>query len=98
MPVSEAYAEQMLRENSPVVGGRQYRAQEVVKGAHPCNGCDAEALWDKYKNLCNKMPPCVGEDRLDGRDVVFVDVGPAPEPNAVAHRSAGANTTEKDEL
>ena len=79
MPVSETYVEQVTRENRPVVGGRQYQAEEVVKGDYPCNGCAAAALWDRYKNLCNKMPPCVSAERLDGRDVVFVDVGPAPE-------------------
>lgn len=79
MPVSETYVEQVTRENRPVVGGRQYQAEEVVKGDYPCNGCAAAALWDRYKDICNKMPPCISADRLDGRDVVFVDVGPAPE-------------------
>ena len=83
MTVSNANAEQSRRENNPVVGGRQYQATEVIKKNFPCDGCAASLLWGTHKNICNALPPCMSGERKDGREVVFVDIGPAPEEVAV---------------
>ena len=78
MPVSKAYAEQALRENSPVVGGHQYRAQEVRVIDDRCTSCAAYDNGAINKDLCNALPPCTKPERIDGSNVVFVEVVPAP--------------------
>ncbi len=69
----QSYAKRMERELTPVENGRQYRASELKIIDAECRGCAAK----DDKALCEALPECGKWKRLDGRNVVYVDCGPA---------------------
>lgn len=67
-----------MNENNPVAFDRKYRAQAVKIIDERCTGCAASRFGVIDKKLCNALPPCTKSRRTDGRNVIFVDCGPAP--------------------
>lgn len=72
-----SYAERVKAEKLPVVAGQQYRATEVKKIDNDCTGCAAFVGLCLNAALCNALPVCTKEKRLDGCNVVFVACGKA---------------------
>lgn len=71
------YAMRFANEKTPSVAGEQYRASEVKKIDERCTGCAAAIDGVINKDLCNALPPCGKERRLDGMNVVYVHCGKA---------------------
>jgi hypothetical protein len=71
------YAERVQAEKLPVVDGVQYRAVQVKIIDSDCSGCAARLSLCKNTTLCNALPSCSKESRLDGINVVFVACGKA---------------------
>ena len=77
MPKKPTYAELVQKEKLPVAYGRQFRAEEVKRIEDGCPGCAASNRGVIDKPLCNALPACTKEKRLDGLNVRYVDCGKA---------------------
>ena len=77
MAKKPTYAEREKAEKLPVVTGIMYRATEVKTIGNDCTGCAAFVQRTMDTALCNLLPHCTKEKRLDGLNVVFVSCGKA---------------------
>ena len=74
----------MKDENTGKYNGQTYVAQDADKSLS-CKGCAAVDVvtGDHDLKFCNAMPNCMGCDRRDKRDVVFVRLPETPQTESV---------------